>query len=97
MVERKPILDAISHLVLIIGVLIVAFPVYVTFVASSHTTTRIMQTPMPLVPGDQLVSNYTKALSGERSGPGTKVAVSRMMTPKLSALSSVLTISARRG
>ena len=83
MVERKPILTALSHLVLIIGVLIVAFPVYITFVASTHSTDRIVQTPMPLLPGDQLVENYGKALSGERSGPGTKVAVSRMMTVSL--------------
>ena len=76
MVERKPILTALSHVVLIIGVLIVAFPVYITFVASTHSTDRIVQTPMPLLPGDQLVENYGKALSGERSGPGTKVTVS---------------------
>jgi sn-glycerol 3-phosphate transport system permease protein len=83
MVERKPWLDALSHLVLLIGVLIVAFPVYVTFIASTHSTDRIVQTPMPLTPGSQLVENYTKALTGERSGPGTKVAVSRMMTVSL--------------
>ena len=83
MVERKPILTAISHFVLIIGVLIVAFPVYITFVASTHSTDRIVQTPMPLLPGTHLVDNYVKALSGERSGPGTKVAVSHMMTVSL--------------
>jgi sn-glycerol 3-phosphate transport system permease protein len=83
MVERKPLLTTISHLVLILGVLIVAFPVYVTFIASTHTTERIVQTPMPLVPGGHLLENYDKALSGERTGPGTKVAVSRMMTVSL--------------
>ncbi|NJN00682.1 MAG: sn-glycerol-3-phosphate ABC transporter permease UgpE, partial [Aquincola sp.] len=83
MVERKPVLTALSHLVLILGVLIVAFPVYVTFIASTHSTERIVQTPMPLTPGNQLAENYVKALSGERSGPGTKVAVSRMMTVSL--------------
>jgi sn-glycerol 3-phosphate transport system permease protein len=82
-VERKPLLDALSHLVLIIGVLIVAFPVYVTFIASTHTTDRIVQTPMPLTPGAHLVQNYAKALTGERSGPGTKVPVNRMMTVSL--------------
>jgi sn-glycerol 3-phosphate transport system permease protein len=83
MVERKPVLTALSHLVLILGVLIVAFPVYVTFIASTHTTERIVQTPMPLTPGGHLIENYDKALSGERTGPGTKVAVSRMMTVSL--------------
>jgi sn-glycerol 3-phosphate transport system permease protein len=83
MVERKPVLDTFAHLVLILGVLIVAFPVYVTFIASTHTTERIVQSPMPLTPGANLADNYYKALSGERTGPGTKVAVSRMMTVSL--------------
>jgi sn-glycerol 3-phosphate transport system permease protein len=83
MVERKPWLTALSHLVLVLAVLIVAFPVYVTFIASTHSTERIVQTPMPLIPGDQLVENYTKALTGERTGPGTKVAVGHMMTVSL--------------
>jgi sn-glycerol 3-phosphate transport system permease protein len=85
MVERKPLLTALSHLVLIIGVLLVAFPVYITFVASTHTTQRIAQSPMPLLPGAQMIDNYQKALTGERTGPGTKVAVSRMMTVSLIA------------
>ena len=37
MIERRPILDAISHLVLVLGVIIVAFPIYVAFVASTQT------------------------------------------------------------
>ena len=32
---------------------IVAFPVYLTFVASTHTAQEIVQAPMPLLPGDQ--------------------------------------------
>ena len=71
MIERRPWLTALTHTVLIVGVLLVAFPVYITFVASTHTTGRIVQTPMPLLPGTHLVDNYVKALSGERSGPGT--------------------------
>jgi sn-glycerol 3-phosphate transport system permease protein len=82
-VERKPLLTALSHLVLIIGVLIVAFPVYVTFVASTHTTARIAQQPMPLVPGAHLAENYVKALAGERAGSGTHAPVSRMMMVSL--------------
>jgi sn-glycerol 3-phosphate transport system permease protein len=83
MVERKPVLTLLSHLVLLVGVLIVAFPVYVSFIASTHSTERIVQTPMPLTPGEHLVDNYLKALTGERTGPGTKVAVGRMMTVSL--------------
>ena len=44
----------LTHLVLIVGVLIVAFPIYVTFVASTHTAQEIVQVPMSLLPGSQL-------------------------------------------
>jgi sn-glycerol 3-phosphate transport system permease protein len=63
MVENRPFLTFLSHAVLILGVLLVAFPLYVTFVASTHTLQDIMQVPMPLVPGDQLVENYRQVLT----------------------------------
>ncbi|MBG9388161.1 sn-glycerol-3-phosphate ABC transporter permease UgpE [Caenimonas aquaedulcis] len=83
MVERSRILTFITHAVLIIGVLIVAFPVYLTFVASTHTTQDILQVPMPLTPGTHLADNYRAALMGERSGGGSHAPVARMMTVSL--------------
>ena len=50
MVERRPWLVFISHAVLLLGVAVVAFPVYITFVASTHTAQDIVQTPMPMLP-----------------------------------------------
>ena len=38
MVERRPGLDLLAHAILLLGVAVVAFPVYITFVASTHTT-----------------------------------------------------------
>jgi sn-glycerol 3-phosphate transport system permease protein len=67
MVENRPWLTFFSHAVLIAGVLTVAFPLYVTFVASTHRLEDIMQVPMPLLPGDQLVNNFSQVL-----GAGTK-------------------------
>ena len=63
MVENRPFVTFFSHAVLILGVLVVAFPLYVTFVASTHTLEAIVQVPMPLLPGDQLVANYTQVLT----------------------------------
>ena len=63
MVENRPFVTFLSHAVLILGVLVVAFPLYVTFVASTHTLEAIVQVPMPLLPGDQLVANYTQVLT----------------------------------
>jgi len=75
MVERRPWLDALSHLVLIAGVIVIAFPVYVTFVASTLTLEEIMSVPMPLVPGDQLVENYRQVLlAGTEKGSKAPVA-----------------------
>ena len=64
MVENRPLATAISHLVLILGVLIIAFPLYITLVASSHTAQEIVQAPMPVLPGPHLVENYKAALLG---------------------------------
>lgn len=83
MVERRPILTAFTHLVLVLGVLIVAFPLYLTFVASTQTSQEIMQAPMSLLPGNQLVENYSAAWNGTGAGAGSKAPVARMMTVSL--------------
>ena len=78
MVENRPWLTFFSHAVLIAGVLAVAFPLYVTFVASTLTLEQIMQVPMPLTPGDQLLQNYSQVL-GAGSTTGSRAAVSSML------------------
>ena len=49
--------------VLILGIVIVAFPIYYTFVASTHTLQTILRPPLPLLPGDQFVENYRRRCS----------------------------------
>jgi sn-glycerol 3-phosphate transport system permease protein len=79
MVERRPWLTLLSHLILILGVLIVAFPVYITFIASTQTDAQILDTPMSLLPGTQLWHNYASVLSGGGAGAGSNAPVLRMM------------------
>jgi sn-glycerol 3-phosphate transport system permease protein len=80
MIERRPLLDAVSHAVLIIGVLIVAFPLYLTFVASTQTAQQVHQAPMSLVPGDQFISNYSTVIAGATASSGSNYSpVGRMM------------------
>jgi sn-glycerol 3-phosphate transport system permease protein len=62
MVEHRPWLTFLTHAVLVLGVLIVAFPIYVTFVASTHTLDEITAS-FPLLPGSQLIENYSRALA----------------------------------
>lgn len=90
MVERRPWLDFLSHAFLIIGVLLVAFPIYITFVASTHTADAVVQAPMPLWPGAHLWDNYVTALTGSREGSGSHASVGRMMVV---SLITALTIS----
>ena len=54
MVDRNPWLNFFSHAVLIFGVAIVAFPLYLALVASTHTASEIVQAPMPLLPGTHM-------------------------------------------
>ncbi len=78
MVENRPWTTAFCYLVLTLGVLIVAFPLYVTFVASTLTLDQILNVPMSLVPGDQFLNNYSQVLSAG-STRGASAPVGRMM------------------
>jgi sn-glycerol 3-phosphate transport system permease protein len=74
MVENRPVRDVFAHAVLIVGILIVAFPLWVTFVASTLTFDQIVTVPMPLWPGDQFMHNYTQVLtSGSEKGSSAPV------------------------
>ena len=64
MIENAPIRRLIAHVVLILGILIVAFPIYYTFVASTHTLQTILRPPLPLLPGGEFFTNYWQALFG---------------------------------
>src|SRR6185295_10849597 len=82
MVENRPWLTVFSHAVLILGIIVVAFPLYVTFVASTHTLDRILTVPMPLLPGDQFLNNYTQVLAAG-STKGSAAPVSTMLKNSL--------------
>jgi len=79
MIENRPFLTFFSHLILVIGVAIVALPVYVTFVASSLAADEVLQSPMPMLPGSHLIENFTKVLSQGASTNVTTAPVGRMM------------------
>ncbi len=92
MVENRPVATAIAHLVLLLGVLIVAFPVYITFIASTQTAEAIVQqVPMSLLPGSNMIESYKLALLGGQTENGGKIAsVAPMMVV---SLVSALTIA----
>ncbi len=89
MIENRPILNFITHLVLIFGVALIALPVYVTFIASTQTAADVVQAPMSLLPGGHFIDNYWGALT-QGAGNAKSVGVGRMM---LNSLISALVIA----
>jgi sn-glycerol 3-phosphate transport system permease protein len=82
MVENRPVLRLFQHAILIAGVVVVAFPLYITFVASTLTLDDIVRVPMPLVPGEHFWANYSQVLSAG-STRGAAAPVGQMMLNSL--------------
>ncbi|HBP30335.1 MAG: sn-glycerol-3-phosphate ABC transporter permease UgpE [Advenella sp.] len=74
MIERRPMLDLLAHLILIIGLVVVAFPLYIAIVASTQTAQEVANAPMSLWPGRHFIENYTNALLGGSSSAPNSVA-----------------------
>lgn len=64
MIENRRGLDIFSHVMLIIGVLVVLFPLYVAFVAATLDDKQVFQVPMTLIPGGHLWENIRNIWQG---------------------------------
>lgn len=64
MIGQSPIRTFIAHALLILGIVIVAFPIYSTFVGSTHSLQTILRPPLPMLPGGEAFNNYYEALFG---------------------------------
>jgi sn-glycerol 3-phosphate transport system permease protein len=83
MVENRPFLTVLAHVIVLLGVTIIAFPVWMTFVASTHDQTTMLRAPIPLLPGAHLIENYRTVLfDGFGAGAG-RVPLWQAMTNSL--------------
>jgi len=62
MVENRPWLTVLSHAIVLLGVLVIVFPVWMTFVASTHDQSTMLRSPVPLLPGTHMFENYRQIL-----------------------------------
>src|SRR5947209_10637933 len=53
----------VPHAVLILGIAVVLFPIYVALVAASDQLSDILEAPMSLAPGTRIVPNFAEALT----------------------------------
>jgi sn-glycerol 3-phosphate transport system permease protein len=71
MVENRPFVTWLSHIVLIIGVAIIAFPIWMTFVAATHDQATMLRPPVPIWPGRHLFENIQTVLTSGYNRPGS--------------------------
>ena len=62
MVERRGASTWLLHGCMVVGVLVIFFPIWLAFVASTATQADIVQPPMPLLPAGHFWENYRAAL-----------------------------------
>ena len=89
MIEKRPGLTALSHVILLLGVFIVGFPLYITLIGSTQSPEQIAQSfPMSLLPGGHAIDTYKTALFGGMTSQGSQIpaAAPMMWVSLMSAL-----------
>jgi sn-glycerol 3-phosphate transport system permease protein len=69
MVERTPLLNLLTHAILVVGLLMLMLPLWIVFVASTHDFRTVNTVPMPLWPGAHMVENYVTTWNQSEFGP----------------------------
>jgi sn-glycerol 3-phosphate transport system permease protein len=90
MVEDRRLGDAIAYVILTIGVLIVAFPVWLTFVASTWDAATVINGQMPLYPGPHFLENYKRILFVGTSGTTREPVIGMMLNSFVMAMAIAL-------
>jgi sn-glycerol 3-phosphate transport system permease protein len=78
MVERRRLGDLLPHAILLLGIAIVAFPVYICFIGSTHPQSIIANGQMPITPGGLFLETYYKTIFIGTSGT-TREPVGQML------------------
>lgn len=90
MIENRPVLTFLAHLVLVLGVAIVAFPVYIALIASTHGPSDFMSGIIPLTPGSNGWATYSQMLSTGVSTSGAPPLGTMMFNSLVMALGIAL-------
>jgi sn-glycerol 3-phosphate transport system permease protein len=80
----------IPHFILVMGVMVFAFPIYFALIGSTHEAATIATGRMPLLPGGHLLDNYWQALA---SATGSRVTGTPVRTLLINSLIMALVIA----
>ncbi len=73
MIENRPLLVYFTHGVLLLALIIISFPIYIAFVASTHAVGDLIATVQPWF-GGEIIENYLTVLrSGKQTAGGVQV------------------------
>jgi sn-glycerol 3-phosphate transport system permease protein len=61
MIERTPLLNIATHIILIFGLILILVPVWLAFVGATLTLQEVNSAPVEFWPGDQLLVNLREA------------------------------------
>jgi sn-glycerol 3-phosphate transport system permease protein len=86
MVENRTFGDRVAYIILTLGVLVLAFPVYLTFIASTWDATTIINGQLPLYPGPYFFENYYKTLFVGTTGTTREPVLNMMFNSLIMAL-----------
>ena len=97
MVERTPILNFFTHLILLLGFIVAVSPLAIVAIAASHNITDVNKVPMSLIPGSDFLVNMKAAWATANLGPkllnslifATGVAVGKVLISAITAFSLV--------
>ena len=90
MVENRPFNNLLPHLILWVGIIIVAFPVYLAFVGSTHEPSIISNGQMPLTPGGKFIENYYRTIFVGTSSTTREPVASMLINSFVMAMSIAL-------
>lgn len=87
MIENRPWLDLWCHLILVLGVIVVAIPVYIAFIASTHGPNDFYSGVVPLLPGEHTLDNYKEVMFAGISTSGAPPIWRMLLNSLIMALS----------
>ena len=85
MVEKRGMGLWLTHSFMITGVLIIFFPIWLAFVASTVTQPEIVSPPMPLLPGGHFWENYKTALLSGVNVPVATMLMNSLIIPLIAS------------
>ena len=91
MIENRPLLTIATHIILLLGIVMIAFPIWITFVAATHDQIRMTQVPLPLWPGTHFWDNMKETLfDNGNAGSGAVPVWRTLLNSLIMALSIAL-------